>query len=114
MELVKYKSQPKTVLFSLGIPLLKDLIFVEKWTIGTRDGPHAITSSLKRQSVIYIPSLWLSGTGHIAHMTYDFGKIGELEKKSDEKKAAAADVKTIEEKINNLKGQALYLLKTYL
>ena len=54
--------------------------------------------------------------GNTAHIELSqcLGKIGELEKKLDEKKAAAAGVKTIEEKINNLKGQALYLLKTYL
>jgi len=54
--------------------------------------------------------------GNAAHIELSqcLGKIKELEKKLDEKKSAAADIKTTEEKINNLKGQALYLLKTYL
>ena len=54
--------------------------------------------------------------GNQAHIQLSqcLGKIKELEKKLDEKKAAATDIKAIEEKINNLKGQALYLLKTYL
>jgi hypothetical protein len=52
-------------------------------------------------------------TTHI-EISQCLGKIGELEKKLAEKQSAAADIKTIENKINNLKGQALYLLKTYL
>jgi predicted mannosyl-3-phosphoglycerate phosphatase (HAD superfamily) len=54
--------------------------------------------------------------GNLEHIEIckTLGKISELEKKLEEKRSAAADIKAIEKKLDNLKGQALYLLKTYL
>jgi len=42
------------------------------------------------------------------------GKIDEIEKKLKERRSAAAEIPSLEKTLDNLKGQALYLLKTYI